>query len=265
MIIRKTILLDNLPQIDFGIAETEEEISEMFKLRYEVYVDEKKYIPNGIYQQNLDIDEYDKEKACQYFIAKMKGKIVGTLRVIRTEVLPTEKEYFKFETPRNIKNIPRNQRAEIGRIISRPTKLLNIPVPRSLVMLGLFYAAAEYGVENNILGGYGSLKSSALKKFSMLNIPIHKIRNSKLVYQPNSSDPLKNFFSKEDPVVLVYFITEEVLSKLRGIFGKDKYFEKVDSNTFKYKAYRPNFIDKIIFVLSYIPNSLSRNLKYYVS
>ena len=75
--------------IDFRIAETQEEKEEAFKLRFEVYCKEKKYLKSENYPDGLEQDNFD--KIADHFIALNKlGKVVGTLRLV-----PRENDLFK--------------------------------------------------------------------------------------------------------------------------------------------------------------------------
>lgn len=238
------IKLSPQTQIYFGIPDTADEKKKMFHLRYKVYVQEKKYIPAGVYSKEYDIDEHDKLGECIYFIAKKNEKIIGTIRMIRKDVLPTESEYFKFSTPKILCSIPRNQRVEIGRIISRPQIKSNSNIPRGVIMLGLFYSAVIFTKEKNIIAGYGTIKESALLKFLKNGIPLRTINDYTVVYQPeNSNDPLKKFFSKEDPPRLIYFLRKD-LEKYMKIVFMGGIFRQLDKGKFAYIGDK-NFFRKI--------------------
>jgi len=247
MIIKKNIQLKNGIVISFGSPDNQSELDEMFTLRHQVYVKEKKYISSNTYSDDLDIDKHDKENHCAYFIAKINDKIVGTARVIQTNPLPTESDYFEFKAPKTISEIPPEHRAEIGRIISRPHQIVNVQVPRSIIMLGILYIIAEYGTEQGILGGYGSIKQSALQKLTSMGIPIKEIKKYKLIFEPGKSDdPLTNFFSKEDEVKLVYFKTLDVFKYLRNVLNNKKLFTQIDRMTFLFNEHKLTLFDKII-------------------
>lgn len=237
--------------IEFGIPNEKEKL-EMFKLRYEVYVSEKKYIPKeiAINKECMDIDEHDLLNQCTYFVAKCEDVVIGTARIISSDPLPVEKEYFDFLPPKKIRQIEKKNLAEIGRIISRPQKLKEKNFPRSIVMLGLFYTMTLYGNENNILGGYGAIKEKAYNKFQKLNIPMYKVKGAKLKFNHKSEDPLKNFFSENDPVVMVYFITSEVKKYFNIVLENSKLFkESTNGDGYVFTNRKLNLIDKILLIL----------------
>lgn len=224
------ITLKNGTEIRFGEPTTKSELEKMYRLRYEVYVKEKGYIPETAEysRKRTEVDDYDKQNLCTYFIATINSQVVGTTRIIRKKILPTETDYFSFNEPESIKQIPRGNRAEIGRIISRPQKLTRKKIPRGITMLGLLYVMSQYGLKQGIQGGYGSIKNSAFQKFKKIGLPLHEIKDRKTIYDAKKSeDPLTNFFSETDPVVLVYFITQEINRYLSFIIENTEAFESV--------------------------------------
>jgi len=225
-----------------GQPDKQEEYDQMFKLRKQVYVLEKGYIPdNG---QEKDIDQHDKDNECTYYIAVLKDKVVGTIRVINTEMLPTEKDYFSFERPEEVKKM--KNIVEIGRIISRPYKITGIRLPRNIIILGLLYVFMKDALIKDIEGGYGSMKTSAFQKLKKNMIPMHRIKNYSLKYNSQKTDdPLQNFFSEEDPVVPLYFKTHEVKPVFEIFFETKKFFEWLDPYTLRFLGNKPNFFDKI--------------------
>src|SRR5437762_326036 len=98
--------------IYFGLVDNSEELQEMFRLRYDVYAS-LNYLNTAV-GVNSDKDSYDIEGSCQYFIAKVDGRIIGTVRLIQSEFLPTEKDCFSFQEPVKMQSIPRASRAELG-------------------------------------------------------------------------------------------------------------------------------------------------------
>jgi len=70
-----------------------------------------------------DVDKHDKNSKCAYFIASINNEVVGAARVIRENITPMEAEYFDFERPKVLNELPREKIVEIGRIISRPHSL----------------------------------------------------------------------------------------------------------------------------------------------
>ncbi len=231
-------------EVDFGIAENEQEKNDMFKLRYKVYVEKKKYIPASFYKNDLEVDEYDKENKSIYFIAKdIEGKVIGTLRVINTDPLPTLKDYFKFEEPPEIKKLQPSQKIEIGRFISTG-KAEEKYLPRHIIPIGLITAIVKAAPIYEWQGGYGSLKKNFYDKLRKIYFPLYLIKEHQLIFNAQeSSDPLKNFFTEDDPVVPTYFIKDKV-EKYFKYFYRKPFFKKVDDNKYEYQD---KLINKLIF------------------
>lgn len=211
--------------IYFGIPDTKEELDEMFQLRYNVYKD-RKYIKTNVLS---DKDEYDVENKCIYFIAKIDNHIIGTVRLILDEFLPTEKDCFNFEEPLEIKKISRNQRGELSRLIVIPPQKNYLP--RHLVMLFLIKSIINYSGENNILGGYSFVTKNLYYKIKNLGIPFHIISSYDQIY-PCDGLMHPYFSRKENPILPIYYLREEVSNYLENVFDKKKLVKKITEEKF---------------------------------
>lgn len=222
--------------IDFGIPESEEERQEMFRLRYKIYVEKKKYIPAELCENGVDIDDYDRAGVCTYFLARINDKIVGTLRTIKMDPLPIFKSYFKFDENERMRSVLSESKIEIGRLISTGSfdeKFL----PRHLIPLGLFRAVVQFSAENSIVGGYGAIKLYIYKKLQLIKFPIHLIDKYTVIYDMNCQDPLKNFFNNpNDPVIPVFFLRDEIDIYLKKLFHKSYAFSMVGENQYFFKG-----------------------------
>jgi len=213
--------------IYFGIPDNDSEMTEMYKLRYNVYAS-RGYIDVKKFPEKIERDEYDNEGKCDYFIAKIDERIIGTVRLIRDYFLPTEKECFNFSEPKNLKEIPREKRAELGRLIVVPygDKLY---LPRNLVTLFLLSCLLEFCLENDVLGGYAFIKDKLKNKLEKLKMPIHLISDFTQKYPQNGL--LAGYFSdKSNPVVPMYFIVTEF----------KKYIDKTVNNSLMFKILTPS-------------------------
>ncbi|MGM0628821.1 MAG: N-acyl amino acid synthase FeeM domain-containing protein [Patescibacteria group bacterium] len=246
MDVKKSFVWKN-KKIDFGMPSSKKEFSEMFRLRYDVYVKEKGYIPNSLEMKELaeDRDQHDENNECHYFIVKCNNKIIGTARMIDSNHLPIEKDYFDFEEPEEFKKISREKIVEIGRLISRPNVLGIDKFPRHLIPLGMFLVISEYGKDNGYYGGYGALKLYAFKKFNKLGFPLKLIKKYKLKYSPQkSNDPLRNFFNPNDPVIPLYFLNEEIVNFYSRLFNSSLIFSKKEKDIYFVKK-NLNLLDLI--------------------
>ncbi len=220
--------------INFGIASTKKEREEVFKLRYKIYVEKKKYIPAELISGNLEEDVYDKKGYSTHFMAKIGKELVGTLRLISSDPLPIFKGYFSFKEPTELKSLAAKQKIEVGRLISLGTYQGEF-LPRHLVMLGLFDCLEKYCSRNGIKGGYGAMKKYIVDKLSKLSFPLHEIKNYKDIYNPKAPDPLKNFFNDpEDPVIPVYFTGVEARRYLDKILKQSLGFKVLAENKYQF-------------------------------
>lgn len=228
--------------VDFGHPETKEEYEEMFKFRYEVYK-KKKYFKLNHKYSNLGLDDYDKEKTTKYFIAKFRGKIIGSVRLIRKEVLPTEK-YFVFKEPEEMKKISKKNRAELSRLTIAPY-LYGVYLPRNMVFLLLVYVLVEYAKNNEINGGYSFIKNSLRKKINKLKMPINIIKKFSIKY-PKDGILYSYFYNQpQNEVFPVYFLTNDFIKYLDNIFYNKLLFNYSDDEiTLKTNLYT-KFLKKI--------------------
>jgi len=215
--------------LQFGIPDNDQELEKMFKLRYEVY-SKMGYISPEMFPEKIEKDEYDKEKKCEYFVAKIDDQIVGSGRLIQSYYLPTEKECFRFEEPREMKNIPRNRRGEIGRLIVARGN--NNYIPPHLILLGILYSIMSFSFQKNLQFGYSFAKESLMKKMKKLGVPFHTIKPFTQVY---SKKYLYGYFhDKKDPAFPVYYSRDEAKKYLSKIFDNNKIFKKIGKKRYLY-------------------------------
>jgi len=223
--------------VEFGIPDTPKELAEMLGLRYQVYRD-RKYIDPNEHPNEIEQDEYDREDKCVYFIAKCNGKMIATIRLIKDFKLPTEK-CFSFEEPAKIRRIDRSLRAELGRFIILSTKDCDKKtfLPRGLVMLIMFNVLSEYGTKNKIHGGYCFIKRKLEEKLEKRKFPFHRIKDYTLTI--DKDHVLYNYFTNlDDPIIPIFYITEEALLATRKILENRLMFsEKENVFTLKNNLY----------------------------
>lgn len=190
--------------LEIGHPKTKKEFQAMFQLRAD------EYRRRGYITTESDIDEYDLEGKCAYFIARIEGKIVGTARLIIDDPLPTEK-YFEFKEPSSMKSIPRNQRGEISRLVVIAGKM------NHLVLWHLIKAIVEFGQEEGLQGGYAFIKRGLNRIIESVGIPIHRIRPFTLRYE---EELLHGYFYNGSPVVPIYYLRDEVADAMERIAEK---------------------------------------------
>lgn len=238
---------DGSKHIRFGQANTDDELVDIYKLRYSMY-SKKEYIDSSTCHNNMEIDEYDIEKKCFYFIAKLNDKLIGSIRVIVDDPLPTEKS-FSFEEPEAIKLIPRSNRGELGRfIIIPPNKENNEYLPRGLIMLFLVDCLSSFGLEHNFLGGYSFVKRSLEIKIQKMKMPIGIISSYKQIY-PETGVLYKYFTQPLDPVIPVYYLTKDFYNFSQKRIRNSLMFKELNPNSF---VLRNNLYTKFLRALKII-------------
>lgn len=219
--------------IYFGMPDSEKEIKEMFNLRYLVYKS-KNYLKNKLTVNLSDKDIYDLEKKCFYFIATLDDKIIGTVRLIKTDPLPTESECFNFKEPLQMGKISRIQRAELSRLISIPYDVDKY-LPRNIVLLFLMKSVFDFCLKNNISGGYSFITKKLYIKIKKLKVPFHLINNYVLIYSKDGL--LSPYFSQKDnPIYPIYFLINEFDHYLKEVFENRKIFKKESNKKFFLKS-----------------------------
>lgn len=224
--------IDSKKLVRFGIPTTPQELDAMFRLRFDVY-SQKKYFNEAVAVAPLDKDEYDLENKCQYIIATMNEKIVGTVRIIKDNFLPIEKDCFSFQQPSEMERIPRSQRVELGRLVVVPYAS-NDYFPRNIIMLFLLQSALKISIENNILGGYAFVTKKLLDKLIKLKFPFFRIEGYKTIYSKNGL--LTPYFYDHEPIIPIYFTIFSVQEYLNRIVNGGTLFVKESNTTFMLKS-----------------------------
>ncbi len=216
---------DNSCLIDFGVAE-ESDMDAVYRLRFSVY-SQRGYIDPERFPDGREFDHYDEEGESVHFIAKIEDKVIACVRVIKDTPLPTER-YFSFMPPKEIEKIDPENRCELGRlIIIPPNKEKGEYLPRGLVMLMLINVLAVHGMENGVMGGYSFVKKSLEIKMTKRKMPFRKIEGFKTDYP--DTGVLYNYFNQEsDPVVPIFFMTQQFMDYTNRYINNKLLFKKVD-------------------------------------
>jgi len=202
-------------EVSIGIPDSDKEKNGMFRFRYESYL-RHGYISSDTFRDGLDRDKYDLENKCIYFIAKVDNRIIGTVRLIVDDPLPTEKDCFSFLEPREMKKVDRSKRAELSRLIVEDY-LPEKHFPRHFIMLGLLFCVTEYSKKHGLQAGYGFIKDKLKKKLERIRIPIHFIKKFKQIY---NSEVLHGYFNdKSNPVWPIFYFADEVFIYLSIIMN----------------------------------------------
>ncbi len=227
--------------ISFGEVDNSQELNEAFELRYSVYK-ERGYIDSQIYPEGKEKDNFDILGKCHYFIAKIDQKIIGFIRVITDDPLPTEK-YFTFQEPEVMKFIRRDSRFELGRFIIIPVdKEKNEFLPRGLVMLFLLNTILSFALKNNLSGGYSFVKRTLYQKMKRRHMPVGEIANYTEIY-PKDGVLKKYFNQRNNPVIPIYFTSADFRNYLYKHINCSLLFTAENESTYILKS---NIYTKIL-------------------
>ncbi|MBE0447613.1 MAG: GNAT family N-acetyltransferase [Actinobacteria bacterium] len=164
--------------IEFRRAQTEDEMIAMYKLRYEVYCLEKRYLNADDYPDQLEHDEWDKYSV--HFIATDGTDIVGTVRLIKDSPIgfPTE---LLFDIARS--NIHNKSIAEVSRLIVNPQfKSLTLQIAN-----GLYKVMLNFSIEEGITHWYAVMDKHLYVAYSRIGFTFEQIGESKHCFGCNNS------------------------------------------------------------------------------
>ncbi len=177
-------------------AISEELKTEVYKLRYQVYCVENKFLNSDDYHDEMEFDEFDRHSA-HYLIRHRKlGIYIATTRIIlsdandREKLFPIEK-HSRIDNVNLLKTMPRHNLAELSRFcVSKEFRrrkneqhLLTTNDAESEITyeqeekrssshltLALFACAIKMSCENNIQYWYAIMEPSLKRVFSTLGI-----------------------------------------------------------------------------------------------
>ncbi|MBI4697708.1 MAG: GNAT family N-acetyltransferase [Nitrospirae bacterium] len=153
-------------------VETEEEMLEVYNLRFKVYCQERGFEPETSYPDKRMQDEYDAHSI--HFIARIGNEAVGTSRVILDNPIgfPIEK-YCSITT--SIKELKREQTVEVSRVAVSKEIIKSNGYNRRGIILGLI---REMSIETRKLGiiyYYAAMTKSLQKLLNKCNITFFQI------------------------------------------------------------------------------------------
>jgi N-acyl-L-homoserine lactone synthetase len=121
--------------LTFYKVETEQDLEQVYRLRYHIYCLEKGFEPKEKYPDGIEMDEYDVYSI--HFIAKVHDEAVGTARLILNNPLgfPAEKYCRTDITDYSIR---KEQTVEISRFAVSNTLVRALQFDRTKILIGLF-------------------------------------------------------------------------------------------------------------------------------
>ena len=219
--------------IQFGVPQTQQEVQHMHQLRYQVYVEKKRYIAAAFCPDGLEIDHIDHKDGCHYFIAQCGEQLVGSMRLIQQDPLPLQ-YYWRYEEPINLSGVQHTQKVEVSRLIShRPA---GIVIPPSLVPLGLIRCATHFCLAHDILAAYATLQMKLVRQMEQWTLPVRRMDSYEPISAESSDDTRKYYFNDPDnPVCPTYFRTQEVDRFYEDLLQQALVFKQLTAEHYLYQ------------------------------
>jgi N-acyl-L-homoserine lactone synthetase len=161
--------------LTFHKVETEENLEQVYRLRYHIYCLEKGYEQKEKYPDGIEMDEYDVYSI--HFIAKVFDEAIGTARLILNNPLgfPAEK-YCRTDIADF--NIKKEQTVEISRFAVSNTLVRALQFDRTKILIGLFREVYQetklLGIEN-LCAAMGKGLQRLLCRFGIVFSPLGPI------------------------------------------------------------------------------------------
>lgn len=150
-------------QYIFKEVQTDKEREDYFRLRYDVYCIEKKYLPKNKYPNELEKDKYD--SSSKHFIVKFvtSDKVVGAVRIIMNQDVGVQAGEY-VEMPSNIDLL---KLAEISRFLVKKEFRSSNHEVNFLLGKGLY----EYSLKNGIEYWIAVMYTETWRIFSRIGLP----------------------------------------------------------------------------------------------
>jgi hypothetical protein len=197
--------------IECGLATTTEERAAVQVQRFRVYQ------RRGYYRPGLQADRDEYESSADYFLAVLPdrahgGLLLGSARLIRGDSreefrFPVERA-FAFELPEAIAKTAVAQRVEVTRVVAEAVQ--GVVIGGVLTPLGLIQAIAAFVEPRGIRCGLAVIKRRFLRVLQAAGVCLHEIAPASVVY-PGDGPVSGYYHSHPDPVVPVYWVTDEIV------------------------------------------------------
>lgn len=163
----------------FKKVETEKELSDVYKLRFEVYCKEKNYLSYKQYPNQFETDEYDPYSV--NFIATIGSQPVGTARLVLNNPIgfPIERHY-NFDISQM--GAKREMTTEISRLVVMKKAVLISGYRKTKITWGLFSAMYQEARNRSIKHLCAAMETSLWRLLSKCHIRFSKIGSPKEYY-----------------------------------------------------------------------------------
>lgn len=196
----------------FYVGNSQSDLDDVYRLRFKVYCEEYGYVDRSKHPNKKESDEYDRYSV-HFLIRDRERQLIATSRLILSSSLgfPLEKNFKLYFDP---KKIPRNQVAEISRLIVVPEHR------KQRLMLLLLRGMYTYTRANHINYIYSVMDESLSPRLFKMGFPFHKTGNT-APYQGMTT-----------PYILDIREMIKVLEQRNSLLYD--YFKEVDSEIFSY-------------------------------
>lgn len=195
-----------------GVLGVDSDLSEVFKLRYNVYCLEKKYLNSNHFLDGQETDEYD-DKSIHFFVKATKvNKMVGYARLIPGsfyDILPLEKQFSAIKD----QNYSRDSLYEVSRLIVDPGYRRNV-LGGHFVLYLLMYRILEYGLSSRVDFLTAAIDNDVLKLLQRLGVPFTIVSESLHYMGSDSTFVLIDFRKEVRQNKLKYTFFVNILSKI---------------------------------------------------
>lgn len=146
---------------------------QIYRLRYRVFCEEKKYLSPEQAHSGLEYDEFD-QHSVHYMILNPNGEAIGTIRLVLDSPIgfPVSRH---FEIPQADRTI---HMAEVSRL----AVCKSVSNMRHAVMLHLCKAIYDYSIESRINYWYAILDDPVLRLMQRLGFVFNKVGEGKYCF-----------------------------------------------------------------------------------
>jgi N-acyl-L-homoserine lactone synthetase len=157
--------------VEYRLVSDAWEKDELFRIRYQVYCKEKKWLIEGDYPDGREIDKFDAHSA--HFLALKNGIAVGTVRTISPSDLGLPvTNTFEIIVPEHVVHY-----VEISRLaVVKDARGLELT-------MGLLHALFAWCLEKGITHGYAVVENDLLNFLIRLGYPFKKLGEKKYLYE----------------------------------------------------------------------------------
>jgi len=192
------ILFSKSNSFNFELVESEEKLDMVYRLAWKIYVQELKYANLEDYPEQKYYDEYDKYSVS--FLALMRGKPIGTLRLILSSPLG-------FYIEKDCSIIPPSIKPEKIAEISRFIILKKYRGNKRLISFGLLKKALEFSKQKKIDYWYALMSERLKNSFSDYVAYIKPLECRELTREElKKREILLEYYKTNNPIPYIIFL-----------------------------------------------------------